>query len=262
MNIVRKTRLWNRIERNLKSKFPKELKAILNITGFDSELSLKQIDEKAIKSIEQFVNENIASNNLEVLSALKGSTYENKSLPFHFLLGHKLLILSIPTKVDLIEGNKTKRRNRLDDDSEESEIRSPEEHKKLLLLKLKKYAENHALNFEFNESNITKIQQLNKKTKCVLKCCFCERKIPCTFVNYWEISNLIKHIRDHFENSKENSNQNSSLSPDGVPIIIVKPTQSTTSTQKPRQKPAAKPVVVLIKRAQPNVLNKIINLTE
>lgn len=91
----RTIKLWNNFEHFHGFKFPNELKEILNIlSGFDSELSLKEINEETINRIEQSVNENITANHLETISALKDSLYEQKPLPFRFLLGHKILLLS------------------------------------------------------------------------------------------------------------------------------------------------------------------------
>lgn len=198
----RRNKLWIDFENCLGFKFPKELKAILSISGFDSELSLKEINEKTIESIEQIVNENLSANNLEIVSALKGSVYEKKPLPFHFLLGHKILLSSLPERIDSIKRKKETRR-KFTEDSEVIENRGPEEYKKSLLLKLKKYSEKHELNFEIEESQIKKISQINQVTRCVVQCCFCETKIPCTFTTYWRISNLIAHIRGHLQNPSQ-----------------------------------------------------------
>lgn len=198
----RTVRLWDNLEHFLEFKFPAELKAILNISGFDCELSLKEIDEKSIELIEERVNTNLVANDLETVSALKGSTYEQKPLPFRFLLGHKILILSIPEKINSLKKNKTKKRlgkrllGQIENDSEEK-VYGPEEYKNALLLKLKNYADKYKLNFEIKENNIKKFTQVNKVIRCVVQCCFCETKIPCTFHTFWIISNLTAHIRGH-----------------------------------------------------------------
>lgn len=193
--------LWNKYENLLGARFPKELKFILNICGFDTELSIAHLNNKIIEEIENIVNENITNNNVDLISVLKNTLYEKKSLPFRFLLGHKLLLLSLPEQITLKKRNseikKTKKIR------EEKPILSAEEHKKKLFLRLKNYANKYDLNFTIDQNNIKKFSVLNKIAQCVVKCCFCEVEIPCTFVSYWHISNFIRHIRGHLQNSTQ-----------------------------------------------------------
>lgn len=224
----RSYKLWSNIEKRIGNKFPEEIKAILDITGFDIELSLKGINEKTVESIEQIVNENIVANNTETVAALKGSTYEGKPLPFRFLLGHKILILSLPDKIASIKKKSGKSKNSHEQNtSDELQVRDPEDHKKILLVKLKTYAKNHNLNFEIKESNITKLNQINRVTKCVVECCFCKRKIPCQFDTHWQISNLTNHIRTHLKNSHHNQSQN--------PVTIDSDTSTSLQIQRAPQ---------------------------
>lgn len=245
---TRTIKLWNRIERKLKHKFPKEIKSILSVSGFDCELSLKEINEKTIKKIEQFVTENIAANKLEIIEALKDTPYEGKALPFQFLFGHKLLISSLPEKIDKINEKRVRK------NQNPIEIRDPEEQKKNLLLKLKKYAEKFHLNFVIQENDIKRFVQQDLEDKCVVKCPFCVREIPCTYNSHWQISNLTKHINTH----SESRNQSASQSKDQNSAGNSSANPSANQSVLPRVLPINK---LVIRRAQgPNVLAEVQNI--
>lgn len=200
----RTIKLWNSLKNNIRYKYPEEIKIILNICGFDSELSLKEINEATIKSIEEQVNQSFAQNNADIVSALSNSSYKDKPLPFEFLLGHRLLILSIAKTIDSIKEDKTRKSlgkslDNLQNEPEESEAdHSPiviDELKQSLARKFQAYAKKHKLNFEINENHINKFSRKKGVTFCVVKCCFCETKRSCKFTTNWEISNITSHIR-------------------------------------------------------------------
>lgn len=230
----RTNKLWSDLENFLEFKFPKELKIILQIAGFDSELSLKEINEKAIESIEQVVDENITGNNTEIISVLKDSIYGRKPQPFRFLLGHKILISSIPEKIDLLKKNKKTQRFKRGDfeysqDSSQGTRLGPEEYKNSLLLKLKKYANKFDLVFEIKLNHIKKFSQINNIIQYVVQCCFCEIEIPCKFITYWQISNLTKHIRGHLQNQNPVNADTLALAPGDTHSNLANNTPSTST---------------------------------
>lgn len=197
-------KLWSKLESFSGHKYPKEIKYILNICGFDSELSLKEIKEQTIESIEEIVNNNLSQNNSELIEALKDSSYEGKPLPFKFLLGHKLLILSIPQNINSIAKNKN--RKKFENTQKDSEkIIKPDELKNLLLVRLADYARKQKLIFEIKEEHIKKFSKIEKIVRCAVKCCYCDAERTCTFVTFWEISNITKHLKGHPESRGERS---------------------------------------------------------
>lgn len=81
-------------------KYPTFIKDILLNTGFDCEHAMKTIDENTVTIIEKKVE-------LDHTNLLKGTTYEpelensrENHLPFKFLIGHRALILGIPSTLD------------------------------------------------------------------------------------------------------------------------------------------------------------------
>lgn len=232
----RTIKLWNSLENSIGYKYPEEIKTILNICGFDSELSLKEINESTIKSIEEIINRSVAQNTVEIVSALSKSACKDKPLPFEFLLGHKLLILNIPKTIDSIKENKTRKsvkslENNLSKELHETENSSEnppsiDELKRSLLLKFAAYAKKSNLKFEIKENHITKFSRTNNVIHCAVQCCFCNVKRSCKFVTHWEISNITQHIRS--QHLGQHNLENSRL--DNVNDSVTTSGQSTNST--------------------------------
>lgn len=74
---------WNKIEKFKGNKYPKFIKEILNLCGYDNEYSIGLLNDKTILEIEQRVNCN--------KSVLKKTVYDEKE-NFQFLIGHKALL--------------------------------------------------------------------------------------------------------------------------------------------------------------------------
>lgn len=84
------------IEQLLGEKVPLDVVQILEFSGFDTTISLSNIDEKTIAEIEQYLNDN--------LHVLKNTIYaDDKS--FKFKPGHKHFILQLSNRINAI--NKT-----------------------------------------------------------------------------------------------------------------------------------------------------------
>lgn len=85
---------WNKFEKFLGSKIPPIIKTILSEYGFDNELVLQTLNEDAIKIIEEKVRAGVRENP----NLLNGTAYDQTTQNFHFLLGHRLLILDFANK--------------------------------------------------------------------------------------------------------------------------------------------------------------------
>lgn len=79
-------------------QYPKFIVGILISAGFDNKLSLKQIDEDFVKSIEEYIDKN--------RRLIKNTPYEkinNSDEKFKFSIGHRLLIEKIPEIISKLE---------------------------------------------------------------------------------------------------------------------------------------------------------------
>lgn len=163
---------------------PKGIGKILIESGFDTESSLATIDHNSVKSIEDFVNENRA--------LLKDTVYENSiedDLLFKFKPGHKSLIVSLPNALKVYES-----RNKIGD-----RTLNEEDLKQLLVKKITNFAAKSLLDLNFGVECIVEFQQLNGIYKCRFECPLCLKKIRCQYKKYWLISNLEKHIKNHYK---------------------------------------------------------------
>lgn len=193
------------------NRLPSYLVQILKITGYDSALSIELLDRDKIKEIESDIRKRFRASS----ELFKKTVYENQNIKnFEFLPGHVTLFLGLGSyikkylEISLRDQRKYKGKG-LDTIEEEVEIISKEEQdtlKKNLIKKVVKLAENLALSTEqISQENIDGDLQviINSHNlvvyKCIFKCNFhdCESKIPCIFNKYWQISNLIKHIKTH-----------------------------------------------------------------
>lgn len=59
----------------------------------------------------------------------------------------------------------------------------------------------------FNTSTITE-----NTAKVNVKCVQCDIVIPCTFKNYWNISNYVKHVANHKDSVKKSREKSSTAS--------------------------------------------------
>lgn len=103
-------RLFSRIESIDNCKYPKFIKEILTECGFETEASLQIINEQSITEVEKVINnsESLRKKLEATIYAKKDGTL--KTIPFKFLLGHKLLILQIASTVSRY--NVTKKTNK------------------------------------------------------------------------------------------------------------------------------------------------------
>lgn len=199
-------RFWNEFQQFHSCKFPKIIKDILDFCGIDKS-TFDAINEDIIKEIEETVNKN--------KSILKGSIYDktsDKANEFKFLFGHRILLLSLPSKYERFKQDKNKQKKQrkvrlsiLKHDSndsssvEESKTKSktfePELIRNSLITRLNNYAKNHGLNYKISEREIIKFSIRNREAFCIVNCPICEVKKTCTFVLNWNISNFTAHAR-------------------------------------------------------------------
>lgn len=158
--------------------------------GFEDEISIGQINESAIKKIEEFVR-----NNKELL---KDTKFENKSENFEFLLGHRCLLLELPNKVrDFVESNRKRKGSvKINIDNIDEDFA-----KNRLIRKLNNYSYKFALGFVIRSEDILQLEKIHQVFKCKVRCPFvvCTVQKICSFKTYWEVSNFIKHVKTHYE---------------------------------------------------------------
>lgn len=170
--------------------------------GFDSALSLSEIEESDIVNIQ-----NYAAVKCQHLIELDTVNDEPKLKP-----GHRKLILAISNKAKQFLQDKTSAKNDqentvLEGRREEIELLSPDEInvlKENLISKLNAYTQSIGLNIEFTQNEISRIDPYISKArsattkssyKCFVKCVLCTKTVPCTHNGHWQTSNLEKHLK-------------------------------------------------------------------
>lgn len=181
--------------------------------GFDNAMSLTGINEEDIILIEQYAAENCR--HLIDLDIDEKGTFKLKP-------GHRKLVLNLSEKVIKYLEDKTldktkdkaskkkldqSKENRTHNEYEEIELLSKQEITELkanLISKLIACARLNGLSIEFTEKEIGDIETYisysrtatNKPSyKCLVKCPFCTKFVPCTHNGHWQTSNLDKHIK-------------------------------------------------------------------
>lgn len=177
---------------------------LLERAAYDTMTSLKAIDTAKISDIEEYLMEH-RSTWINDIHCCKSEDYKNQTT-FHFLPGHKTIVLAIPEQIKQMGGVKqmTKMAKKKD--------RPDEVLKQNLISNLMNYMENN--NFELpagilSENSIrgfvrgSEIE--NFVCKCQFVCPFCPKVFPLTFKSFWMSSNLTNHLKYHIESdvSKE-----------------------------------------------------------
>lgn len=252
-------KFWADFEAFVGHKFPKILKDILNINGLDNELAFEFIDSNAIDNLEKVVNEN--------KEILKKSSYEKTiELPSKFSFGHRLLLLNLSKKYkEFSEDKKNKifaRKQRLIElnESEYHSNNTPEHLIRLLIDKLNKYSDKFNLGYKITADQVKKFNQKECDALCVVKCPYCEIKIPCSFASHWRISNFNNHVKTHlpFETIEVPvENTVASLAASTVPnsTKILARTETAVASLVPAS--TENTVVLSVQRARHNVLQEV-----
>lgn len=199
-------RVFNRIESFDNCKYPKFIKEILTECGFETEASLQIINEQSITEVENLIN-----NSESLRKKLEATIYVKKdgtlkTIPFKFLLGHKLLILQIASTVSRY--NIAKKTNQ----KTKTRALDTKNWQESLLNKFESYIKTKKLQYSvkanlFEASTITQ-----NSAKVNVKCVQCDIVIPCTFKNYWNISNYVKHVATHKKSVEKSSTASSTRS--------------------------------------------------
>lgn len=186
---------FTRLEKFAGNKYPIFIKNILEACGYDHESTLNLLNENSIKQIEREVDER--------KNLVKGTVYENKDGPFHFLIGHKELILSIPNTLKKLSAQKKSKNlekkkglgKKLDVEIDSEAVASDRANQ--VIERINKYFKSKKLNCVVNGEHIKLITLAENCAKCVIKCVFCDSEVTCTFDKHWNIANYTAHIRKH-----------------------------------------------------------------
>lgn len=199
----KKPQFWTEFEHFLGDRYPKFLINILLNCGFDSKVSLLNINAEVVKQIEDYVNKN--------RYLLKNTVYEENE-PFEFLIGHKVLITSIPENIKNFDAQKEKKKKEkktINIDQDKLEID--------LLTKLNNYAKSTKSNFTVSKESVVEFNKTDFGIKCRIICPLCSKAVACEHKNHWRVSNFTNHIRsNHKEIATHIENKNPSLN-DTVP---------------------------------------------
>lgn len=92
---------WKIFEDFIGEKIPTCIKIVLNLCGYNTFLSLKEIKQKSIITIEEFINEHFASQILQ-LKCCYADHYKSQISQgkLKFLPGHEMLLLALPNYID------------------------------------------------------------------------------------------------------------------------------------------------------------------
>lgn len=183
--------------RGLISTIPSAVKEILTSTGYNSALSILQIDEHKMNEIELFAEEN----SRHIIDSFK--EYSNKK-PFAFLPGHRECIFGIKSEI-LNQQNKKKpktsdnRNTLIDDDNLQASLES----------QISNFAKKIGLSNVDWADSITNFKSTNLEfvvsANCSVACPKCDSIIGVSYDRHWKVSNLFKHLRKHINKNAETS---------------------------------------------------------
>lgn len=191
--------IFEKLEKFSKNKIPECIKSILKFAAFDTACSLSSLDEAAISSIENYVDQSEKSI-INQLVCCNADKYQGQS-HFHFLPGHRTILRSIPELIKQMKQSKKKPYKKL---SDFQKLLSPQELKDLLLNRLNQhnFAKQGGL---FTETHIeqitTMISNNTMSAKCDVKCLSCEASVPIVYNGSWGTSNVFRHLKAHYKNS-------------------------------------------------------------
>lgn len=181
-----------------KENLPGNLEKILIASGYETESALLDIGKSSIQEIETYINEN--------KHFLQNTAYEfcfRDNTVFKLKPGHKSNILSIP---NLIRGkNKNKKQpnfeNKENGNANENGIveeKNENDLKVAIINKIVKFANDRSFLLTLDTSDIIDFEKIDNKFKCSVRCPVCSKQIRCEYKSYWIVSNLQKHLKNHF----------------------------------------------------------------
>lgn len=187
-------RVWSRLESFVKVKYPPCIKEILIFSAYTTEISLLELDEFKLESLESHIDENRQV--LTNLNCCHSDVYKNQS-KFQFLPGHRAAILGIRNQVIAMKESRSR-------GSKSKQTKSDDELKEMLVKSLDMYVTKKGLPEQtISENNIVgfeeKLVNGNKIYKCGFSCLFCSKVIPTLYKTYWMTSNATKHLKSHLD---------------------------------------------------------------
>lgn len=215
-------KFWPKFQSYVGNTVPEFIVNILISAGYDSALSIADLNDNDIAVIENHVSQKLAQKSADLL---QNSDLYSETNPFQFLPGHRKLLLTLKSRaISFIEDNRkpNKKHTKVPlieaerSNIEELELLTDEElnvMKNELLQKLSALSHTISLGLKFEDKNIVtsidayisnnskKLNNYKKSNtpsyKCSVKCVKCERVIPCTHNIRWETGNIEKHLKTH-----------------------------------------------------------------
>lgn len=171
----------------------------MDANGFDNEIAISDICEKALKDIEIFISKN--------RHILLGTKYENQienQSPFEFLPGDRVLLLNLSKKYRAFieEKNKKSERNKLGNKKQKSD----DELKSELLEKLMNYARSKKHVIELKKEDISEYEHFDDRIRCRVRCVQvnCEHTTLCNYKSHWNVSNYEMHLlKEHINSTSQ-----------------------------------------------------------
>lgn len=195
---------WSKLERFNGEKFPECVKALMTAAGYDTLLSLLEINEEKVTEIETFIT--AQPEYVKRLKCCSSEYYKNLST-FRFIPGHRSTIQSIPLQIQRMGGIKSivstyQRSNNIN--KTDNDLMS----KLIAILNGDTKKSNYRFeNGLINEDNIKDFQRGSPTDdficKCKFACPFCVRVFPLTFKKFWMSSNATKHLKQHLQSQTE-----------------------------------------------------------
>lgn len=235
---------WVEFQNYLGNAVPDIIVELCIRSGYDNAISFLDFDDSDVKNIESCAWEK-ASDLLEL-----SEIYSSHKPTFTFLPGHRKLLLTLPKRISDFKTKKS-RKNLFKVSNTEAAKPITEETIELLtedeinnikgdlVTRLNKSVSAIGLSANFSECSIvsdieTYISQSLKKTKsasyrCMVQCCSCAKRIPCTHNSSWRISNFESHLKSH---AKERQNQENAHTEELNKVLGLKDSDSNINSNK------------------------------
>lgn len=200
----------------LVSAIPASVKQILTVSGYNSALSFKSVEENNLAELESYVE----ARHRKVVDEF--AEYEDIR-PFEFLPGHRSLIMAIKAEILEIQSRKKPKvahSKKLPRAEDENTLQLS------LINQLSTYANGIGVALDWS-SSIQEIKLTNTEhstmAQCKIACPSCKKISTLRFEKIWKVTNMYRHLRTHRESLGETS-------------AAVESTSSTNQTQTMREK--------------------------
>lgn len=198
---------WSKLERLNREKVPACLKSLLLASGFNTLLSLSNINIEIIREVETYINKNRC--HLDKLNCCFAKEYREQT-HFEFLPGHKNILLNIPEQiVQLKHGQNNKSRAKPSSSQPNAKTFTESEVKSRLVTNLLTFTVKNGFpssDAAISELNIRDFrccaEEEDSIYKCKFSCPFCPKVFPIRFKTYWTSSNVTTHLKKHINISE------------------------------------------------------------